>query len=66
MTDKATSRKRLVATLWFVAAGLAFIAGGIPFLNDQKPNWGVAGGGLFCLIMGIAAWSRRQQPPPPA
>ena len=29
-------------------------------------DWGVAGGGLFCLIMGIMTWSRRQQPPPPA
>jgi hypothetical protein len=65
MADRA-SNQRLTAILWFVAAGLAFAAVGIRFTGDADPNWGVAAGGLFCLAMGIAAWSKRAQPPPPA
>jgi len=54
------SRKsRTVAILWFVAAGLAFIAVAIPLIGDRKPNWGVLAGGVFCLVMGIASLSRK-------
>jgi hypothetical protein len=59
------SRGRLVAVLWFVAAALAFIAAGIPALKDGAPNWGVAAPGAFCLVMGIAALRRKQEPPTP-
>jgi len=58
------SRTRLVAVLWFVAAALAFIAAVIPALGDGTPNWGVAVPGLFCLIMGITTWSRKQKSSP--
>ena len=49
------SGKRLVAVLWFVAAGLAFVAVAISFMGDGKPNFSAAAGGLFCLIMGVIA-----------
>lgn len=49
------SGKRLVAVLWFVAAGLAFVAVAISFVSDPKPNLSAAAGGLFCLIMGVIA-----------
>lgn len=66
MVDQA-SGNRLAAIRWFVAAGLAILAVGIRFTGDTDPNWSVAAGGLFCLVMGISAWSRgRRQPPPPA
>jgi hypothetical protein len=58
-----TSGKRLAAILWFVAAGLAFLAVGIRFMVDGELNWAVGAGGLFCLVMGIAALSRSQPPP---
>lgn len=65
MADHAPGN-RLVAILWFVAAGLAFLAVGIGLAADRDPKWSVAAGGLFCLVMGIATWSRRGQAPPSA
>ena len=59
-------RTRLIAVLWFVAAGLAFVAVGIGFFGGREPNWGAAAGGLFCLVMGIASLARKGQPPPAA
>ena len=53
------SGKRLSAILWFVAAGLAFLAVGIRFASDREANWPVAAGGAFCLVMGISAWSNK-------
>jgi hypothetical protein len=53
-----------MAVLWFVAAGLAFVAVGIRFFKDREINWGTAGGGLFFLVMGIASLARKGQPPP--
>lgn len=63
MADQ-TSGKRLAAILWFLAAGLAFLAVGIRLAADRDPKWSVAAGGLFCLVMGIATWPRRGQAPP--
>lgn len=57
-----SSGTRVVAVLWFLAAGLAFVAVAIPFVRDREPNLTAAAGGLFCLIMGIVA-SRSQKPP---
>ena len=57
-------RSRLVAILWFVAAGLAFVAVGIPYVGSREVNWGVAAGGLFCLVMGIASLGRKGPAPP--
>lgn len=65
MADPKSSRG-LATTLWFVAAGLAFIAVGIRFFADRGINWPLAAGGLFCLVIGISAWSRTRQPPPSA
>ena len=62
MTQQA-SHSRLVAVLWFVAAVLAFVAFGIRMAADGERNWSVGVGGLFCLVMGIAALSRRTKPP---
>ena len=59
-------RPRLVAVLWFVAAGLAFVAAGITFFRNRPPNWGALAGGLFSLVMGIASLARKGQPPPAA
>jgi hypothetical protein len=50
--------KRVVAILWFVAAGLAFLAVGIQVSTSQPPRWALAAGGVFCLAMGIGARSR--------
>jgi len=61
-----TSRSRLTAILWFVAAGLAILAVGIRFAADRHMNWPLAAGGLFCLVMGIASLSRSRPSPPPA
>ena len=55
---------RLTVVLWFIAAGLAFVAAAISFAGDGKPKLGVAAGGLFCLTMGIIA-ARSQKPPSP-
>ena len=60
----ASPRKRL-AMLWFVAAALAAIATAIGFIKGTGPNWSVAAGGLFCLVMGISAARSRPSPPPP-
>lgn len=60
------SRPPLIAGLWFLAAALALIAAGIPLLEGRAPNWGVAAPGLFCLVMGIASLSRREDPPGPS
>jgi hypothetical protein len=57
-----SSGKRLEAVLWFVAAGLAFIAVAISYVGDHKSNLGVAAGGLFCLIMGVTALLRQHPP----
>jgi hypothetical protein len=62
MADQV-SGKRFTAILWFVAGGLAFLAVGIRFTGNADPNWAVAAGGLFCVVMGISAWSRSRQPP---
>ena len=59
------SGKRTAAILWFVAAGLAFIGAVISFLNDRGVNWTMAGGALFCLVMGLLA-AKRGRPEPPA
>ena len=64
MVDQV-SGKPFTAILWFVAGGLALLAVGIRFTGDTGPNWAVAAGGLFCLVMGVSAWSRSRQPPPP-
>ena len=53
--------RKWVAALWFVAAGLAFVAVAISFGRERGPNLPVAAGGIFCLIMGIIA-SRGQRP----
>ncbi|HEU4928910.1 MAG TPA: hypothetical protein VFU38_03700 [Candidatus Krumholzibacteria bacterium] len=62
MTEK-TSGSRLAAILWFVAAALAYTAVGIRFVRDREMNWSLAAGGLFCVVMGIAAVARNRQPP---
>jgi hypothetical protein len=49
---------RHTAILWLVAAALAFAAAGIRLAGDGAPNFGVAAGGLFCLVMGISTWFR--------
>lgn len=56
------SSGKWVATLWFVAAGLAFVAVAISLGRERGPNLPVAAGGIFCLIMGIVA-SRGERPP---
>lgn len=58
------SGKRLMPILWFVAAGLAFVAAAISFLDGRDPNLSAIAGGLFCLVMGIIA-IRSQRPPSP-
>jgi hypothetical protein len=50
--------------MWFLAAALAFIAAVIPALKKGAPNWSVAAPGAFFLVMGIAMWRRKQEPPP--
>jgi uncharacterized membrane protein YhhN len=62
MTEKPG--KRAVLILWFVAALLAFIAVAIRFGRDREMNWPVAGGGLFCLVMGLNALARNRGVPP--
>jgi hypothetical protein len=59
-------KKHLAAILWFVAAGLAIVAAVISYLDDQGVNWTMAGGALFCLIMGLLAAKRGRQIPPAA
>lgn len=61
-----STKPRLVAILWFVAAALAFVAVAIPLTDHRPPNWGVLAGGSFCLVMGVASLSRKPQPPPSA
>jgi len=63
---KQTSGSRLTAILWFVAAGLALTAICIRFAADREMNWPLAGGGLFCVVMGIVSLSKSKQSPPPA
>ena len=53
---------RLVPTLWFVAAGLAFLAVGIRVVSDGVSNVPTAAGGLFCLVMGIVALRNSKRP----
>ncbi len=50
--------KRLIPILWFVAAGLAFLAVAIQVSTGQTPRWFLAAGGAFCLAMGVGARSR--------
>ena len=58
--------KRTAAILWFVAAGLAFIAAVISYLDDRGVNWTMVGGALFCLAMGLLAARRGRQVTPSA
>lgn len=61
MTNQA-SGKRLAAILWFVAAGLAFVALALSLGRGREPNLTAAGGGLFCLVMGIMLWRSQGRP----
>ena len=65
MVRAEKSGKRVAAILWFIAAGLAFIGAVISYLDDRGVNWTMAGGTLFCLVMGVLA-STRGRPAPPA
>jgi 4-amino-4-deoxy-L-arabinose transferase-like glycosyltransferase len=58
------SGKRLPAILWFVAAGLAFVAFAISVARNRDPEWTVAAAALFCVAMGVTAWSRVRPSPP--
>ena len=62
--NQQASGTRLAAILWFVAAGLAFIAFGLSFVKDSGRNWSVGIGGLFCMTMGIATWSKYKSQSP--
>lgn len=59
----ASSRSRVVAILWFVAAGPAFIAAATAFLKDGDRNLTALAGGIFCLVMGIVSSQRAEAPP---
>ena len=50
--------KRLISILWFVAAGLAFLAVAIQVSTGQTPRWAFAAAGAFCLAMGLGTRSR--------
>jgi hypothetical protein len=63
--DKSDRRSglRLAAGLWFVAAVLALIAVGIRVGRGREINWGVAAGGVFCVVMGVSAVTRARKLP---
>ena len=52
---------RLIAGMWTLAGLLAWTAVGIRYFDTGAMNWLTAGAGLFCIGMGLAAWSRRSR-----
>jgi hypothetical protein len=55
---------RVVPILWFVAAGLSLLTLGIRVATDRELSWPVAASAVFCLVIGIATWSRARPAPP--
>jgi hypothetical protein len=57
------TQSRLVTTLWFVAAGLAFLALGIRLTSGRRSGIGLMVGATFCLVMGIISLAKSRRPP---
>ena len=50
---------RLIAGMWTLAGLLAWTAVGIRYFDTGSMNWSIAAAGLFCIAMGLGAWTRR-------
>jgi hypothetical protein len=51
-------QSRTAATLWLVAALLAWSAVAIGFTRRGEMSWSLAAAGLFCAVIGVASWTR--------
>ncbi|RPI00761.1 MAG: hypothetical protein EHM64_16725 [Ignavibacteriae bacterium] len=58
------NNKRLIAILWFIAAGLALLAGGIRFLSDGEFSLFLVAAAVFCVVMGVSTMRRKTAEPP--
>ena len=45
--------------MWTLAGLLAWTGVAVRYFGDGGMNWSVAAAGLFCIAMGIGAWTRR-------
>jgi hypothetical protein len=50
---------RLIALMWTLAGLLAWTAVGIRYFAEDTMNWPIAAAGLFCIALGLGAWTRR-------
>ena len=57
---------RLIAGMWTLAGLLAWTAVGIRYFGTGTMNWTIAAAGLFCIAMGLGAWTRRSTDAPGA
>ena len=57
---------RFATTLWFVAAGLTFVASGIGYSRGGEIRWWSAAMGVLFLTMGIVSLARGRGSTPSA